>query len=120
MTTSTTEEDGGAQAPATEEKLKPNKKALVKERSIHVAPKKGKPAKKASLAKKATKGKTSPIRDGSKTAEVLDLLKRSGGATLQGLMKATGWQAHSVRVVGKKMGLAITSTKGEDGERTIP
>ena len=62
-------------------------------------------------------------RDGSKTAQILDLLKRPGGVTAKELMKATGWQAHSVRgflsgTVGKKMGLTVTSTKGEDGERT--
>ncbi|HYW48245.1 MAG TPA: DUF3489 domain-containing protein [Bryobacteraceae bacterium] len=62
-------------------------------------------------------------REGTKTAKVLDLLKRPGGATSKELQKATGWQPHSVRgflsgTVGKKMGLAVTSTKGEDGERS--
>jgi predicted ArsR family transcriptional regulator len=62
-------------------------------------------------------------RDGSKTAKVLELLKRPGGVTAKELMKATGWQQHSVRgflsgTIGKKMGLTVTSTKGEDGERS--
>jgi len=53
---------------------------------------------------------------------VLDLLKRAGGASLKDIMKATDWQAHSVRgfisgTIGKKMGLKIESTKREDGER---
>jgi hypothetical protein len=54
---------------------------------------------------------------------VLELLKRPSGVTLKGIMAATGWQAHSVRgfisgTLGKKLGLAVESTKGEDGERT--
>jgi hypothetical protein len=36
-------------------------------------------------------------RGGSKTARILDLLKRPGGATSKELMKATGWSLHSVR-----------------------
>jgi hypothetical protein len=125
MNTSIAEETGTAQAPATSDKPKPTKKARVAKRGAHVAPKKGKASKKASPAKKAPKGqkKASSARDGSKTAKVLDLLKWTGGVTLQELMKATGWQAHSVRgflsgTVGKKRGLAVASTKGEDGGRT--
>ena len=54
---------------------------------------------------------------------MLELLKRPGGATLKGIMAATGWQAHSVRgfisgTLGKKLGLAVESAKGENGERT--
>ena len=127
MTTTTTEENGKAEAPATGEQPKATKKASAGARPRHVAPKKGKSGKKASPAKKtprgAKKAKTAEARTGSKTAEILDLLKQPNGATLLELMKATGWQAHSVRgflsgTVGKKMGLTVTSTKGEDGERT--
>ena len=39
------------------------------------------------------------------------------------LLKATGWQPHSVRgflsgAIRKKMEITVTSTKAEDGERT--
>ena len=101
------------------------KKARVGKQGAHVAPAKGKAAKKATPAKKAPKGakKAKVARDGSKAATILDLLKRRDGATLNDLMKATDWQAHSVRgflsgTVRKKMGLDVTSTKAEDGERT--
>ena len=125
MTTSTTEENGKAQATGPVEDPKAKKKARVAPRGAHVAPKKGKSGKKASLAQESAQRpqEANAARDGSKTAQVLDLLKRSGGATMKELMKATGWQPHSVRgflsgTVGKKMGLTVTSTKGDDGERS--
>jgi uncharacterized protein DUF3489 len=125
ITTSITEETGAAQATATGEQPKPTKKARVGARRAHVAPKKSKAGKMATPPKKAPKGgkKAGAARDGSKAATILDLLKRTNGATLKDLMKATGWQFHSVRgflsgTVGKKLGLKVTSTKGEGGERT--
>ena len=61
-------------------------------------------------------------RKNTKQAQVVALLKRSGGATLQHLMRATGWQAHSVRgfisgALGKKLRLKIESFKTARGER---
>ena len=125
MNTSISEETGTAQAKASGDQPKPNKKASVARHRAHVATKKAKSAKKAGLPKKAPKSqkKATSARDGSKTAKVLDLLKRPGGVTAKELMRATGWQPHSIRgflsgTVSKKMGLAVTSTKAEDGERT--
>jgi Protein of unknown function (DUF3489) len=122
--TSNTEETGAATGTATAQP-KASKKARVAPRRAHVAPTKAKSAKKASPAKKAPKAakKAGAARDGSKAAKILDLLRRPDGGTLKELMKAAGWQAHSVRgflsgTVSKKMGLKITSAKSEDGERT--
>lgn len=81
--------------------------------------------KKATRAKKAPKAeaKAKKSRQGSKTETILDLLKRPGGVSAKELMEATSWQAHSVRgflsgTVGKKLGLTVVSTKGEDGQRS--
>jgi hypothetical protein len=86
-----------------------------------VAPAETPADQKTTRAKKAPKA--NGVREGSKTAIVLDLLKRAGGVTSKELMQATGWQPHSVRgflsgTVGKKMGLHVACTKGENGERS--
>ena len=111
MTTSVPEEQT-EKTPATAKK-----KASVAKRSAHVAPSKAKPPRKATPANKAASA-----RHGSKTAKILDLLKRPGGVTLKELVKVTDWQAQSVRgflsgAVGKKMGISMESTVRADGER---
>ena len=123
MTTITEQTETATASAAAEAKA--TKKPPAGARRAHVATKKAKSGNKATSAKKAPKGekKDGSARDGSKAARVLDLLKRPGGATSKELMKATGWQPHSVRgflsgTIRKKMGLDVTSTKGEDGERS--
>ncbi len=61
------------------------------------------------------------VRGESKQARVLSMLRRDEGATIPSIMRATGWQQHSVRgffasVVRKKLGLTLKSEK-TDGDR---
>jgi hypothetical protein len=81
--------------------------------------KKIKDATKAGRAKKAAKPKADRT---NKKAEVIALLKRAKGTTLAEIMKATGWQPHTVRgfvsILGKKGGDKIESSKSTDSERT--
>jgi hypothetical protein len=128
MNTTITEENETTQVGTPAAQPKATKKARVAPRRAHVAPSKPKSGKKPTPAKKGTKSpkkaagsKAAGARERSKTEKVLDLLKRPDGATLKDLMKATGWQPHSVRgflsILGRKKGLAVESTKSPNGER---
>ena len=84
------------------------------------------PKKEAKGAKKAAKptavNKSSAPRAESKGAKIMEMIGRAKGATLAEIMKATDWQAHSVRgfisgTLGKKMGLKVNSVKRDDGQR---
>ncbi len=62
------------------------------------------------------------VRPGTKQALLIDLLKRKKGATIEKIVEATGWQAHSLRgaisgTLKKKLGLMVTSEKPGDGPR---
>jgi hypothetical protein len=125
MTTSTTENREPAQATATAAgKPKPPQKANVAAKKGRAAASQATSARKPRSAKKGAQPRRNAgnARPGSKTAKILDLVKRPGGATLQELLKATSWQPHSIRgflsVLGKKKGVAVESTKSPDGERT--
>ena len=103
--------------------------AKVRKSAAHVAPSKGKPKKDAQKDKRrpaarvAAKETTPVAREGSKQADVIELISRAQGATLAEIMEHTGWQKHTVRgfVSGtliKKLGLKVESFRSNEKERT--
>ena len=71
------------------------------------------PARKPAVA--PTRGKS---REGTKQAEMIALLRRREGGTIDEIVAATGWQKHTVRgaiagALKKKLGLDVTSEKVE-------
>jgi hypothetical protein len=77
-----------------------------------------------------TKGKRKPkasggsrTREGTKQAQLIDMLKARAGATIDEIVKAMKWQPHTVRgaiagALKKKLGLKVTSEKIEGRGRT--
>ncbi|MDU9007227.1 DUF3489 domain-containing protein [Sedimentitalea todarodis] len=61
-------------------------------------------------------------RAGTKQAMMIEMLQRPEGATMEEIVTATGWQAHTIRgamsgALGKKLGLVVASAKEEGSAR---
>jgi Protein of unknown function (DUF3489) len=72
-------------------------------------------AKAAKPAKVASSAKPTP-RAGTKQAQMIELLKRPEGATVEQIAQATGWQHHTIRgaisgALKKKLGLTVEATR---------
>ena len=68
-----------------------------------------------------------PATPKGKLGQVIEMLRRPQGASIDDLAAATGWQIHSVRgalsgAIKKKLGLAVVSDKTEAGRvyRIVP
>lgn len=78
------------------------------------------PVAEKSTRKAPTATSQAAIRPGSKGAAIVTLLRREGGATLDEMTQATGWQKHSVRgflagALKKRHGLTVRAEKIEKG-----
>jgi len=71
---------------------------------------------------KTAKRKPAPTtrkpREGTKQAKLIDMLRAEGGATIDEIVAATGWQSHTVRgamsgALKTRLGLTVTSEKVE-------
>jgi hypothetical protein len=74
---------------------------------------------KASKTRKTEKPAPSKT---TKQDQVLALLRRQSGASINEIVAATDWQPHSARgflagAVKKRLGIEVVSEKGEDGIR---
>jgi hypothetical protein len=106
-------------AHATLEKT-PSKNLVPKPKN---SAKSAKPKKRAGTKRGAQhQRKAAASRSEGKGARILEMVGRAGGATLAEIMKATGWQAHSVRgflsTAARKHHVQIESSKSEAGDRT--
>jgi hypothetical protein len=94
--------------------------AKAKDAAPKKAAKAGAKASKKAAKPTAAKKATAP-RAESKGAKILEMIARTKGATLAEIMKATDWQAHSVRgfisTAAKKHSIKIESAKNDAGER---
>jgi Protein of unknown function (DUF3489) len=104
--------------PILRESEEPTATADVAPQTPDVAPEAAPAKNKASRARKAPKTDDGAPREGSKTSQVIAMLKREGGVTLEEIMTAMGWQKHTTRAMlsaggslTKNHGLIVISEK---------
>jgi hypothetical protein len=73
-------------------------------------------------AAKTRKAAPTPQPKTTKQDQVLAMLRRQNGASIDEIVAATDWQPHSARgfltaAVKKRLGINVISEKGEDGVR---
>jgi hypothetical protein len=112
----------GAPEETTPNNIATRRKGASKARKSAKAAETKKISEKAPKSSKTAKPRSEGVREGSKTAKILNLMRRAKGATLAEIMEASSWQPHSVRgfisgTLGKKMGLTVQSAKRADGTR---
>ena len=71
--------------------------------------------RKARVTEAASADKPTP-RAGTKQAQMIEMLKRPEGATVEQIAAATGWQHHTIRgaisgALKKKLGLTVEATR---------
>jgi Protein of unknown function (DUF3489) len=76
----------------------------------------GKRTKRKAKVTRAASADKPTLRAGTKQAQMIDLLKRPEGATVEQIAAATGWQRHTIRgaisgALKKKLGLAVETTR---------
>jgi hypothetical protein len=80
---------------------------------------KGKTAKSKEKVTKAASADKPTVRTGTKQAQMVELLRRPEGATVEQIAATTGWQHHTIRgaisgALKKKLGLTIEATRSRE------
>jgi hypothetical protein len=79
-----------------------------------------KPDTKPTIHQQSRSASQPTPRRQSKKSHIIAMLRAPGGATIEAMACAVGWQPHSVRgflsgVVRKRLGLTLVSADGENG-----
>ena len=113
-TTAETDEAADASAPATEANGAARSAKRKPAKGKSKATKSGPAASKPEAGGEPTAKPTS--RAGTKQAQMIEMLKRPEGATVEQIAEATGWQHHTIRgaisgALKKKLGLTVEATR---------